>query len=143
MQNRNKKVECDVCLKRMRSDHLIRHKLTHKDLLSLPDQIRVELEARQAIKEKQEAKVKKIKEIAQENNLSIPKEIRKPVDIENVCARCLQNYQLFLEKIEIGKQVAIMIENGEIIYESLGKMDKEAFDMYRKHLLIDISDITL
>ena len=65
MQNRNKKVECDVCLKTMRSDHLIRHKLTHKDLLSLPeDQIRVELEARQAIMEKQEAKVKEIEEIA-------------------------------------------------------------------------------
>ena len=128
MQNRNKKVECDVCLKRMRSDHLIRHKLTHKDLLSLPeDQIRVELEARQAIKEKQEAKVKKIKEIAQENNLSIPEEIRKRVDVENVRTRCLQNYQLFLEKIEIGKQVAIMIENGEIIYKSQGKMDKEVF----------------
>ena len=67
----------------------------------------------------------------------------KHVDIENVHARCLQNYQLFLEKIEMGKQVAIMIENGEIIYESLGKMGKEAFHIYRKHLLVNISNISL
>ena len=35
--NRNRKAECDVCGKPMRSDNLKRHKLTHKDLLSLPD----------------------------------------------------------------------------------------------------------
>ena len=65
MENRNRIVECDVCLKKMRSDNLHRHKLTHKSLLSLPeDQIRVELEARQAIMEKQEAKVKEIEETA-------------------------------------------------------------------------------
>ena len=61
------------------------------------DQIRVELEARQAIKEKQEAKVKKIKEIAQENNLSIPEEIRKRVDVENARSRCLQKLSIFFE----------------------------------------------
>ena len=35
-QDRHKKVECDVCNKLMRSDHLKRHKQTHRDLLSLP-----------------------------------------------------------------------------------------------------------
>ena len=35
--NRNRRVECDVCGKPMRSDHLKRHKQTHKDLLALPD----------------------------------------------------------------------------------------------------------
>jgi Rps23 Pro-64 3,4-dihydroxylase Tpa1-like proline 4-hydroxylase len=88
MENRNKTVECDKCLKKMRSDDLHCHKLAHKDLLSLPDdQIRVELEARQAMKERQEAKVKRIKEIARENNLSIPEEMIKRVNIENVHAR--------------------------------------------------------
>ena len=47
MQNRNKKVECDVCSKIMRSDHLKRHKQTHRDLLLLPDnEIKNELETR-------------------------------------------------------------------------------------------------
>ena len=51
MQNRNKKVECDVCSKIMRSDHLKRHKQIHRDLLSLPDnEIKNELETRQEIK---------------------------------------------------------------------------------------------
>ena len=32
MQERHRKVECDVCNKLMRSDTLKRHKETHKDL---------------------------------------------------------------------------------------------------------------
>ena len=52
MQNRNKKAECDVCNKLMRSDHLKRHKQTHQDLLSLPDNEN-ELKTRQEIKSKE------------------------------------------------------------------------------------------
>ena len=149
MQNRNKKVECDVCSKIMRSDHLKRHKQTHRDLLSLPDnEIKNELETRQEIKKKREERIQKIEEIAKENNLAIPDEItsrkRESVDkIADVRTRCLQNQQLYLEKIELGKQVATIIENGDVIYESLGKIDKEAFDTYRKYLKVDISDIVL
>ena len=70
-----------------------------------------------------------------ENNLAIPDEIinrkRKSVnENDDVRTRCLQNHQLYSEKIEIGKQVATIIENGEIIYESLGGKDKESFDTY-------------
>ena len=148
-QDRHKKVECDVCNKLMRSDHLKRHKQTHRDLLSLPvNEIKNELETRQEIKKKQEERIQKIEEIAKENNLAIPDEItsrkRESVDkITDVRTRCLQNQQLYLEKIELGKQVATIIENGDVIYESLGKIDKEAFDTYRKYLKVDISDIVL
>ena len=148
-QDRHKKVECDVCNKLMRSDHLKRHKQTHRDLLSLPvNEIKNELETRQEIKKKQEERIQKIEEIAKENNLAIPDEItsrkRESVDkIADVRTRCLQNQQLYLEKIELGKQVATIIENGDVIYESLGKIDKEAFDTYRKYLKVDISDIVL
>ena len=149
MQNRNKKAECDECGKRMRSDNLMRHKQTHRDLLSLPvNEIKNELETRQEIKKKREEKIQKIEEIAKKNNLAIPDEItsrkRESVDeIDDVRTRCLQNQQLYLEKIELGKQVATIIENGDVIYESLGKIDKEAFDTYRKYLKVDISDIVL
>ena len=149
MQNRNRKAACDVCNKLMRSDHLKRHKQTHKDLLSLPDnEIKNELKARQEIKKRQEEKIRKIQEIARENNLAIPEEItskkREYVDqIDDVRTRCLQNHQLYLKKIELGQQVATIIENGEVIYESLGKIDKEAFDTYRKYLKVDISDVVL
>ena len=148
-QDRHKKVECDVCNKLMRSDHLKRHKQTHRDLLSLPvNEIKNELETRQEIKKKREEKIQKIEEIAKENNLAIPDEItsrkRESVDeIDDVRTRCLQNQQLYLEKIELGKQVATIIGNGEVVYESLGKIDKEAFDTYRKYLKVDISDIVL
>ena len=39
--------------------------------------------------------------------------------------------------------MATIIENGEVIYESLGKIDKEAFDTYQKYLKVDISDVVL
>ena len=118
-----------------------------KDLLSLPDnEIKDELQSREEFKKKREEKIQRIEEIAKENNLTIPDEIieqRKSNEIDDIRTRCLQNYQLYLEKIEIGKQVATIIENGEIIYESLGRKDKEAFDTYRKHIKVDISNITL
>ena len=122
MQNRNRKAACDVCGKPMRSDNLKRHKQTHRDLLALSDnEIKNELKARQEIKERQEEKIRKIEEIARENNLVIPEEITSKKheydQIEDVCTRCLQNHQLYLKKIELGKQVAIIIENGEVIYE--------------------------
>ena len=147
MQDRHRQIECDVCYRPMRSNNLHRHKKTHKDLLSLPDnEIKDELQSREEFKKKREEKIQKIEEIAKENNLTIPDEIiekRKSNEIDDIRTRCLQNYQLYLEKIEIGKQVATIIENGEIIYESLGRSDKEAFDTYRKYIKVDISNITL
>ena len=101
MQDRHKKVECDVCSKLMRSDNLKRHKQTHRDLLSLPvNEIKNELETRQEIKKKREEKIQKIEEIAKENNLAIPEEIlnkkRESVDeIDDVRTRLLQNHTLF------------------------------------------------
>ena len=63
-QSRHRKAECNVCGKLMRSDHLKRHKQTHKDLLPLTDdEIKNELQARQEIKEKRDEKIQKIKEI--------------------------------------------------------------------------------
>ena len=73
MQNRHRQVECDVCSKPMRSNNSKRHKKTHKDLLSLPDnEIKDELKSRQESKKKQEAKIQRVEEIARENDLAIP-----------------------------------------------------------------------
>ena len=149
MQDRHRQVECDVCSKPMRSDNLKRHKETHKDLLSLPDnEIKDELKSRQEIKKRHEEKIQKVVEIARENDLPIPEEIinrkhESTEEIDDVYARCLQNHQLYLEKIELGKQVATIVESGKVLYESLGKTDKEALDTHRKHLRLDTSDIIL
>ena len=143
--DRHKTVVCNICEKPMRSDHIKRHKKSHKDLLSLSDnEIKDELQYREEFKKKREEKIQRIEEIAKENNLAIPDEIAEKGKSDKIVhTRCLQNYQLYLEKIEIGKQVATIIENGEIIYESLGRSDKEAFDTYRKYIKVDISNITL
>ena len=119
-------------------------KLTKICYHSLDNEIKDELQSREEFKKKREEKIQRIEEIAKENNLAIPDEIaEKGKSDKIVCTRCLQNYQLYLEKIEIGKQVATIIENGEIIYESLGRSDKEAFDTYRKYIKVDISNIAL
>ena len=70
-------------------------------------------------------------EIARENDLPIPEEIingKSAEEIDDVYARCLRSQQLYLKKIELGKQVATIEESGKVMYEALGKIDKEAFD---------------
>ncbi len=130
VQDRHKNVSCDVCGKSMRSNNLRRHRLIHKDLLSLPDdEIKEQLKIRHEIKKEREIKQQRVEEIARENGYEIPDEIEP---FHEVRARCLRNYQLYLEKIELGRKVMEIIESGDVVYESLCKTDKEAFDLYRK-----------
>ena len=148
MPGRHRQGQCTICKKWMRSDNLKGHMNVHKDLLDLPDdQLEEELRARHDIQQEREAKIWKIEKITNENELAIPEEIvsrkRQSAEETDVRARCLQNHRLYLEKIELGKQVASIIESGELIYESLGRTDKEAFDTYRKYLKVDIADIVL
>ena len=49
----------------------------------------------------------------------------------------LTNQKLYLEKIELGKQVASMVESGEVMYESLEKIHKNSFDTYRKYIKVE------
>ena len=106
-------------------------------------EIKDELENRQEIRKKQEEeKIQKVVEIARENNLALPEEIvskkrKSAEEIDDVRARCLQNQKLYLEKIELGKQVASMVESGEVMYESLEKIHKNSFDTYRKYLKVE------
>ena len=148
MPGQHRQRQCTICKKWMRSNNLKGHMKVHKDLLDLPDdQLEEELRARHDIQQEREAKIRKIEKIAKENDLAIPEEIvsskRQSAEETDVRARCLQNHRLYLEKIELGKQVASIIESGEVIYESLGRTDKEAFDTYRKYLKVDIADIVL
>ena len=175
MQNRNK-AECRVCNKWMRSDHSKRHHQSHIE----------ELTHLQEFNKKQEEKIRKIQEIARENNLAIPKKItskereyvdqindirteylqnRQPylkwIEIEemdskkrkseidseidskkrksttkiddNVRARCLENHQRYLKKIELGKEVASYVESGVVMKEALDGELKNYFDTYMYH----------
>ena len=96
-------------------------------MLSLPDnKIKDELKSWQEFKKRQQEKIQRVEEIAKENDLAIPEEIvskkRESVDgIDNVHARCLQNHQLYLEKIELGKQITTIVESREVIYKTFEK----------------------
>ena len=117
MQNRNK-AECRVCNKWMRSDHLKRHHQSHIE----------ELTHLQEFNKKQEENIRKIQEIARENNLAIPKKItskeREYVDqINDIRTECLQNHQLHLKKIEI-EEMGIKKRKSEIDSEIDSKKRK-------------------
>ena len=81
---RNRKVVCLVCERSMDSDKLKRHTRIHKDLLSLSeDEVKKELRERHDIKIEREAKRRRAEEIAGEEGLSIPQEV-KSIDKESV-----------------------------------------------------------
>ena len=95
-QNHRIKAECGICNKLMRKDHLKRHYQTHIE----------ELTHLQEFTKKQEERIRKIQEIARENNLTIPKKITSNereyiAQINDICTECLQNCQLHLKKIEV------------------------------------------
>ena len=131
----------------MRSDNLLKHIKTHKDLLSLPDEeIKDELRVRRAIEMERTAKRQRIQEISQQEGLSFPQELAQPIEFDkkDVRERLLKNNQLYLNKIVLGEKIADIIEEGIVREESLTKEDKEALDLYRKQKpIFDIADIQL
>ena len=131
----------------MRSDNLLKHIKTHKDLLSLPDEeIKEELRVRRAVEMERTAKRQRIQEISQQEDLSFPQELAQPIEFDkkDVRERLLKNNQLYLNKIVLGEKIADIIEEGIVREESLTKEDKEALDLYRKQKpRFDIADIQL
>ena len=119
----------------MDSDKLKRHSLIHKDLLSLPEEeVKEELRARHATQLEREAKRQRIEEIAAEEGLSIPKEISdtQTLDKENLRENLLRDNQLYMEKIELGKNISSIMDEGIVREESLTKDRKLALDLYRR-----------
>ena len=137
--NRHKTVRCIICSKCMRSDHLKRHMETHKDITSMTnDEARDELRARHAAQIQREERRQEIEEIAHKEGIPVDlcKEIIEapPVlfDEEKLREYLLKNNQLYLEKIELGKKIAAIIDEGIIREESLTKDHKIALDLHRK-----------
>ena len=146
-KNGNKQVTCGVCGKFMRSDNLAKHSKTHKDLLSLPEEeMKEELRVRHADEAERAAKRQRIEEIAEEEGISLPKELRdtQPLDKQNLRESLLRDNQLYLEKIELGKNISSILEEGIVREESLTKERKFALDLYRRQeLRVDISIVQL
>ena len=147
--NRHKHIHCSICGKSMRSDHMKRHTKTHKDILSLPEEeARQELRIRHEVQLQREEKRQKLEEIAHQEGIPITlctdtttPFIIDPKSLENQLLHDNQNY---LNKIEVGTQVAIIIDKGTVREESLTNHHKEALELYRKQMpRIDIQSIQL
>merc|ERR1711895_378553 len=66
-KNRNKKLQCKVCGRCVRSDHMKRHARTHQDILTMSeDEAREELRRRNESFLEREEKIQKLEKIAQQ-----------------------------------------------------------------------------
>ena len=121
----------------MRSDTLKRHMKTHVDLLSMSkEEVSNELRARHTAQTKREERRQEIEKIA--NREGVPmvcyKEIiKEPLfDEKDLREDLLRDNQLYLEKIEVGKRIAAILDEGIILEESLTKDRKIVLDLYQK-----------
>lgn len=114
-KNGNKQSQCSVYGKYMRSDVLQRHSKTHKDLLSMPEEeVREELHVRHRVELELKAKRQRGEEIAHQEDLPIPREIAdKPFEYDQKDLR----EDIYLNKIELGKKIADIMEQGVICEE--------------------------
>ena len=123
--NRHKTVRCKICCKSMYSYNLKRHSRTHKDILSLTDsKVVEELKARHAVKLKREERRQEIERIAQKHDIPIEyceDGNTTSLEIENMEDILLKNNQIYMEKIERGMRVAMIIDKGVVRKESLNR----------------------
>ena len=132
-KDRHKKVRCLVCGKYIRSDNLKRHQRIHKDILTMnEDEVREELTARHAVSLAREEKGQKIKEMARKEGIPLSKDIIDNGDDGDLEGDLLKDNELYLERIELGNKIAVILDKGVIREESLTKERKIALDLYRR-----------
>ena len=136
--NRNKTVRCTICSKSIRSDTLKRHMKSHRDILTMTDdEAREELRARHATELHREERRQEVEEIAIQEGVPIilcSDTNSNKVDLTSLRGELLTDNQEYLDKIELGKQIASIIDEGVVREESLTKIRKEALDLYRKQM---------
>ena len=135
-KNRNKKMQCKVCGRCVRSDNMKRHARTHQDILTMSeDEAREELRRRNDCFLEREEKFQKLEEIAHQEEIDISNCIETqstPVTTQSLEEELLKENQEHLDKLELGKQIARIINKGTVLEESLSRDRKHALDLYRK-----------
>ena len=119
----------------MQSNNLKRHSKIHKDIMSMnADEVRKELQPRHAINLEREERRQKIEEIAYKEEIPLPQGIIETSfnDNEDLEEDLLKDNQLYLERIELGKKISIILDQGVISEESLRKERNVALKLYRK-----------
>ena len=135
-KNRNKKIQCKVCGRCIRSDNMKRHARTHQDILTMSeDEAREELRRRNDSFLEREEKFQKQEVIAQQeeidisNCLDIPP---TPAITESQEEELLKENQVYLDRLELGKQITQIISKGTVLEESLSRDRRHALELYRK-----------
>ena len=148
--DRHVQVECAVCFKKMRSDHLKRHMKKHRDLYSLEENdMREEIQERKRRYENRLERIRLVKEIAQQEEAPFEciEEVEKnsPSEtLETLETAMLKDNQKYLDMVEHGKDIATIIDKGIVQEESLAKGRKYALDLYRQQQVrLDISTAEL
>ena len=134
-ETRNKQIECTVCLQKMRSDNIKRHMRKHRDLYSLDEKdMREEIKERKRQYENRAERIQLAREIAQQE--SVPLEcIDQTTKVKKTSKEeLLEDNKEYLDKIELGKDIALIINEGVVQEESLTRERKEALELYRKQM---------
>ena len=135
---RHRQLECNVCLRKMRSDNLKRHMQTHQKLHTLDEgEMRDEIKRRKKLNNNREEREKLIRKIANEEGL--PPEYcnlngSDSITLDSVEKELLNDSELYAEKIERGKLICNIVDKGTVQEDSLSGNNKEALKLYRKQM---------
>ena len=135
---RHKQTECNVCLCKMRSDTLKRHMMKHRELHTLDEEeIRNEIKRREKLRETREEREQLVRQIAEKEGLP-----NKYCDIEisdteedslPVQEELLKDDQTYTRKIECGRTICKMLEQGCVREDSLEEQQGSAQNLQKEY----------
>ena len=130
MLNQNKRSQCTVCKKWMRSDNLKSHSKIHKDILDVPEE-KIQIEELSVTHKRNDVE-------DQDKTSDIQPSVE---DLRELLSR---NNQLYLEQIELGSNISSILDEVVVREESLTKEHKHALDLNRRQEpRCDISTVQL
>ena len=110
----HRQTECNVCLRKMRSDNLKSHMLKHRELRTLDEEeIRDEIKRRKKLRETRDEREQLVRQIADEEGL--PHEycdIETPdteEDLPPLEEDLLKDYETYTRRIECGRTICKMV----------------------------------
>ena len=143
--DRHEQVECTVCFRKMRSDNLKRHMRKHRDLYSLDENdMREEIKERKRQYDNREERTRLAREIAQQEDAPLEcidaqrvkgtkslEVVEEKIDKEAVRKEMVEENQQYIDKIELGRMIASIIDEENIYEQSLSKEKQEALLLFR------------
>ena len=126
--NRHKQVACSVCTKMMRDDNVKRHMKLHADLDEMGEtEKRAELERRKEAYEHREKQREETRSIAQEIGAPPPcyeQSTSVAVHGDDLRSQLQNDKRKHAEKVEYGREIEAIINDGDASEESLTKENK-------------------